>query len=57
VAQFQKNIKKDSEDNLRKLHKRGGSGIRKNSSRIQGVKKHRIADPDPQHYQKKHFAK
>jgi hypothetical protein len=25
-----------------------GSG--KNTSRIQGVKKHRIPDPDPQHY-------
>jgi hypothetical protein len=39
---------------LRKSHQKTypldpGPEIRKNSSRIQGVKKHRISDPDPQY--------
>jgi hypothetical protein len=43
----------DSEDIVRKFHQKRGrirdprSG--KNPSRVQGVKKHRIPDPDPQH--------
>jgi hypothetical protein len=54
VAQFRKDNNKDSEDNVSKVHqKRGlirdpekihsGSG-----SRIQGVKKNWLPDPDPQ---------
>jgi hypothetical protein len=48
----------DSEDIVRKFHqKRGrirdpGSGKNPSRIRIQGVKKHRIPDPDPQHWYK-----